>query len=84
MNVSKGFSSDALLNGPDVLFELLARIFRRWLSHGNMTKSVLACTIIPLVKYSKNLAQSGSYRAIAGSSLLLKLFELCVILIWGP
>ena len=48
-----------------------------------MTRSVLACAIIPLVKGSKDPALSGSYRAIAGSSLLLKLFERCVILIWG-
>ena len=27
MDVSQGFSSDALLNGPDVLFEILASIF---------------------------------------------------------
>ena len=82
MDVSQGFSLDALLNRLDVLFKLLARIFRSWLSHGNMTKSVLACAIILLVKGSKDPALSGSYRAIAGSSLLLKLFEHCVILIW--
>ena len=62
--------SQALLNGPDVLFkhmhEHLARIFRSWLSHGNVTKSVLACAIIPLVNGSKDPALTGSYSAIAG------------------
>ena len=47
--------------------------------HGTVTKSVLACAFIPLVKAGKDPALSGSYRAIAGSSLLLKLFEL----VWG-
>ena len=27
-DVSDGFTSDALLNGPDILFELLAAVFR--------------------------------------------------------
>ena len=35
------------------------------------------------MKGSKDPAQSGNYRAIASSSLLLKLFERCVILLWG-
>ena len=35
----------------------------------------VASAITPLVKGSKDPALSGSYRAIAGSSLLLKLFE---------
>jgi hypothetical protein len=83
MDVSQGFSSDALLHGPDLLFGLLALIFRSWLLHGTVTKSVLACALIPLVKAGKDPALSGSYRAIAGSSLLLKLFERCVLLIWG-
>ena len=83
MDVSQGFASDALLHAPDVLFSLLALIFRSWLLHGNVTKSVLACAIIPLVKGSKDPALSGNYRAIAGSSLLLKLFERCILHIWG-
>ena len=83
MDVSQGFSSDAILHGPHVLFDHLAWIFRSWLSHGNVTKSVLACAIILLVKGSKDPTLSGSYRAIAGSSLLLKLFERCIILVWG-
>ena len=83
MDVSQGFSSDALLHGPDLLFGLLGQVFRSWLLHGTVTKTVLACAFIPLVKGSKDPALSGSYRAIAGSSLLLKLFERCVLLIWG-
>ena len=31
----------------------------------------------------KDPAKTESYRAIAGSSLLLKLFELCVLSVWG-
>ena len=72
MDVSQGYSSDALLNGPDVLFRTIASIFRSWLLHGKATRQVLACAIIPLVKGSKDPACADSYRAIASSSLLLK------------
>ena len=33
LDVSASFSSDAILNAPDSFFELLAIIFRSWLSH---------------------------------------------------
>ena len=56
MDVSQGYSSDALLNGPDVLFKILASIFRSWLLHGRVTRQVLACAIISLVKGSKDPA----------------------------
>ena len=48
-----------------------------------VTKTVLACAVILLVKGSKDPALSGSYRAIAGSSVLLKLFLRCILLIWA-
>ena len=83
-DVSEGYTSDALLNGPDILFDHLAIIFRSWLVHGTVSKSLLACAFLPLLKSSlKDPADTGSYRAIAGSSLLLKLFEKLILLIWG-
>ena len=71
MDVSQGYSSDALLNGPDKLFNILASIFRSWLRHGTVTRQVLACAMIPLIKGSKDPAMSESYRAIASNSLPL-------------
>ena len=41
-DVSGGFSSDAILNGPDILFENLASVFRSWCVHGTVTPSLLA------------------------------------------
>ena len=83
-DVSGGFTSDALLNGPDILFDQLAAIFRSWLVHGTVSLSLLACAFLPLLKSSlKDPADTGSYRAIAGSSLVLKLFEKVILLIWG-
>ena len=48
--VSCGFSSDAILNAPDILFDHLAASFRSFLFHGNMTPSLLACSFLPLLK----------------------------------
>ena len=83
MDMSQGFSSEALQHAPDILFQLLALVFQDWLIHGTVTDSVLACAFIPLVKGSKNPSLSGSFRAIAGSSLIFKLFERCILMIWG-
>ena len=70
--------------GPDILFKHLASIFRSCLFHGTVTTSLLACAFLPLLKSSqKDLAATGSYRAIAGSSLILKLFEKVLLLVWG-
>ena len=83
-DVSCTFTSDSLLNAPDILFEQLAVVFRSWITHGNITPSILACSFLPLLKSSlKDPASTGSYRAIAGSSLLLKLFEKVILLLWG-
>ena len=45
--------------------------------------SLLACAFIPVYKGSlKYPAKCDSYRAIAGSSLILKLFDNVVLLLW--
>ena len=83
-DVSGGFNSDAILNGPDSLFDNLALVYRSWCIHGTVTQSLLACAFLPLLKNAlKDPADPGSYRAIAGSSIVLKLFDKVVLLIWG-
>ena len=73
-DVTDGFSSDAIVNGPDILYEQLVCVYRSWCAHGTVTPSLLACAFLPLLKSPKDPADPGSYRAIAGSSLVLKLF----------
>ena len=82
-DVSGGYTSDCLLHGPDILFSHLAAVFRGWMIHGAVTSSVLACAFLPLLKPQKNEQQTSSYRAIAGSSLILKQFEKTVLELWG-
>ena len=49
-----------------------------------MTPSLLACSFLPLLKsFLKDPSDPDSYRAIAGSSLILKTFELVVLILWG-
>ena len=83
-DVSEGYTSDAILNAPDILFDQLALVYRSWLVHGTVSLNLLACAFLPLLKSTlKNPSEVNSYRAIAGSSLLLKLFDQVVLLLWG-
>ena len=83
-DVSGGYTSDAILNAPDILFEYMAAIYRSFLYHGTMTPSLLACSFLPLLKSSvKDPADTSSYRAIAGSNLFLKLFDKVILQVWG-
>ena len=82
-DVSGGYSSDAILNGPDSLFECLAAVIRSFLLHGTVSMPLLACAFLPLLKSLKDPAKTESYRAIAGSSLILKLIDNVIILLWG-
>ena len=61
-DVSGGFTSDALINAPDILYDQLALIFQSWLYHGTITLSLLACAFLPLLKsFLKGPADTGSY-----------------------
>ena len=83
-DVSGSYASDAIRNAPDILYDHLALVFRSWLSHGTVTRSLLACAFMPLLKSSlKNPSDTKSYRAIAGSSLWLKLFDKVILIVWG-
>ena len=83
-DISGSYTSEAILNAPDIFFDLLALVYRSWLLHGNVTLSLLSCAFLPLFKGGlKDPANTDSYRAIAGSSLLLKLFDNVIIHLWG-
>jgi hypothetical protein len=82
-DVSGSYTSDAILNAPDSFFNLIAMVYRSWIVHGSVTLSLLACAFLPLVKGRKDPAKTDSYRAIASSALLLKLFDKVVLMVWG-
>ena len=83
-DVSGSFTSDVFQNSPDIVFEHLALVFKSFLTHGTMSKEILACAFMPMFKGGlKNPAKFDSYRAIAGASQVLKLLEYVILLIWG-
>ena len=83
-DVSGYYSSDVFLNAPDILFVHLSAIFQSFIIHGTVTKEILSCAFLPLYKGGlKDPTKFKSYRAIAGASQLLKLFEYVVLDLWG-
>ena len=84
IDVSQGYSSNVFQHAPDILYEKLAAIFRSFLTHGTITLAILSCSFMPLLKSArKDPSQFDSWRAVAGASQLLKLFEYVLLNIWG-
>ena len=78
------YTSDAIRNCPKIFFKKMAEMFRSWLYHGTVTPSLLSCAYLPLFKGGlKDPASCSSYRALAGTSVILKLFDYTVLHIWG-
>ena len=83
-DVTFGFSSDCLMNGPDALYKHLASLFRAFLIHGQVASILLLCSLIPIVKNGVgDLTSSDNYRAIAKSALVLKVFDWVLLLSQG-
>jgi hypothetical protein len=82
-DVTGSYNSDMIKNCPDLFYDMLAAVFRSWLTHGTVTKSFLACAFLPLVKGLKDPSLTDSYRAVAGSSVILKLFDYVILTVWG-
>jgi hypothetical protein len=83
-DVSGSYNTDALRLAPDALFEKLALIYRSFLVHGTVSRPLLACAFMPLLKSAlKDPGDTKSYRAIAGSSTMLMLFDRLVLNLWG-
>ena len=69
-------TTDNLKNAPDSLFQHLAKFFRAVLIHGYINISLLICAIILLIKDQRGATDdSGNYRGIALSSIILKVFD---------
>ena len=83
-DVSGSFTTDAIKNAPDSFYGHLTAVYRSWLVHGTVSRPLLACAFLPLLKSSqKDPALTKSYRAIAGSSTLLMIFDRLILNLWG-
>ena len=79
----KYLTTDNLIRAPDNLFVHLANFFRGILIHGTINSSLLIGAIVLLVKDKKGaIDDSANYRGIALSSVLLKVFDWIVLLLF--
>ena len=79
-DVSFDWRSNALKIGRNVLAPHLSALLRSFYVHGHVTDVLLKCALVPIVK-DQNSSQSSSenYRAIAISSLIMKLIDYVII-----
>ena len=45
---------------------------------------LLAVSLLPLIKGLKDSASTDNYRYIAGTLLLIRMFERVILILWGP
>ena len=84
VDVTGSFGSDVFRQAPPLLWTSLAAVFRSFLTHGSITLSILSCSFMPLLKSArKDPTKFDSWRAVAGASQLLKLFEYTLLEVWG-
>ena len=81
---SLNFSSDCIKHGTDELFEKLAAVIQSFLIHGHVTYFLILATLVPLVKAKLgNVNSSKNYQTIAISSLVLKLLDWVILILFG-
>ena len=78
------FSSDCVKNGPDLLYTHLSVALKSFLIHGHVTLFLLIATLVPIIKDKLgSVTSSKNYRSIAMSSLVLKLLDWVILLLFG-
>ena len=78
------FNSDCIKNAAPSLYMHLANMIRCFLIHGYVSNLLLVATIIPLIKDKLGDAEnSDNYRSIALSSVVLKVFDWVIIMLFG-
>ena len=76
-------TTDNLKNAPFSLFIHLSNFFRGILIHGSVNYTLLICAIFLLIKDKRGATDdSGNYRGIALSSILLKVFGWIVLILF--
>ena len=84
-DISFNFRSDALKFGIDQLAPHISVLFKAFLIHGHISAHLLKCALIPIPKEtSGNLSSSDNYRAIAMSSLVMKLYDVTMLELVQP
>ena len=70
-------TSDCLVDGPQILFDLLSYCLQSYVVHGHVSEFLLMSTMVPIVKDKlDDITSSDNYRSIAIISLVMKLYDL--------
>ena len=78
------FSTDCIKNGSDKLFYLLSLLIKSFLMHGHVTLFLLLATLVPTIKDKLGRNDSSkNYRSIAISSIILKMVDWIILLLFG-
>ena len=78
------FKSNAIKHCKNIIAKPICELFKQFITHGHVTNILLFCALVPIVKDNvKSKLQSSNYRLIAISSLVLKLFDLVFLEIFG-
>ena len=78
------FSSDCIKNAPDSLYQHLSVVLQSFLVNGHVTLFLLLATLVPIIKDKLgSISSSKNYRSIAMSSLILKLLDWVILLLFG-
>ena len=73
-------TSDCLLNGPYLLFDLLSLCLQSYVIHSHVSDFLLFSTLLPIIKDKLgDHTSSSNYRSIAISSLIMKIFDYAII-----
>ena len=83
-DVEFDWKSEAFIVGVDSLASPLAFLFKTFLIHGHISKFLLLCSLVPIIKDKLgDKTSSNNYRAIAISSLIMKLFDWILLILFG-
>ena len=78
------FNSNCIKHAPLSFHKHLANIIKCYLIHGHVSDVLLLATIMPLIKNKLgDIESSDNYRSIALSSVILKIFDWIVLLLFG-
>ena len=78
------FTSNTLKNAPNLLFVHLSVIIKSYLIHAHVSTVLLLSTLVPIIKDKMgDICSSQNYRSIAISSLILKILDWIIILLFG-
>jgi hypothetical protein len=78
------FTSDFFKNSPEILFSHLSIIIKSFLLHAHASNVLLLSTLVPIIKDKMgDICSSKNYRSIAISSLILKIIDWVIIILFG-